>query len=134
MLSSLLRPIRRPHFTRAFAAKTRRNFDFSKQYYEVLGVEEEATPIQIRKAYFNLAKQYHPDLNVHKSEKDQALSQSKFQEVGEAYELLMDENMKKQYDRHLRGEDEDFLKDEENAEKRKHRKSKEEVEEDFKRR
>jgi curved DNA-binding protein CbpA len=50
-----------------------------KDYYEVLGVPKNASSKDIKKAYYNLAKQYHPDKN--KGDK------TKFQEVSEAYEV-----------------------------------------------
>ena len=66
----------------------------------MLGVESNATEIQIKKAYFNLAKKYHPDLNVHKDEEEQEKFKAKFQEVGEAYEVLADKKLKLEYDKH----------------------------------
>lgn len=65
-----------------------------RDYYEVLGVSRDAGPDQIKKAYRQLAKKYHPDLN--KDDKDAA---DKFKEVAEAYEVLSDEQKKAAYDR-----------------------------------
>ncbi|XP_075982006.1 dnaJ homolog l(2)tid, mitochondrial-like isoform X2 [Anticarsia gemmatalis] len=62
-------------------------------YYKVLGVSKNASAKDIKKAYYQLAKKYHPDAN----KSDPAASQ-KFQEVSEAYEILSDENKRKQYD------------------------------------
>ncbi|HWQ75665.1 MAG TPA: molecular chaperone DnaJ [Syntrophomonas sp.] len=65
-----------------------------RDYYEVLGVSRDAGPDQIKKAYRQLAKKYHPDVN--KDDKDAA---DKFKEVAEAYEVLSDEQKKAAYDR-----------------------------------
>ncbi|XP_013385706.1 protein tumorous imaginal discs, mitochondrial-like isoform X1 [Lingula anatina] len=64
-----------------------------QDYYEVLGVSKGASQKEIKKAYYQLAKKYHPDTN--KGDKSSA---KKFQEVAEAYEVLGDESKRKQYD------------------------------------
>lgn len=58
-----------------------------------LGVSKSATSKDIKKAYYELAKKFHPDTN--KGDKE---AQKKFQEVSEAYECLSDDNKRKQYD------------------------------------
>ncbi|CAH0561366.1 unnamed protein product [Brassicogethes aeneus] len=63
-----------------------------KDYYDVLGVSKNASTSDIKKAYYKLAKKFHPDVN-----KEQE-AQKKFQEVSEAYEILGDDNKRKQYD------------------------------------
>jgi molecular chaperone DnaJ len=65
-----------------------------RDYYEVLGVEKNATVDEVRKAYRKLARQYHPDVNPgdHQAEE-------KFKEINEAQEVLSDPDRKAQYDR-----------------------------------
>lgn len=62
-----------------------------KDYYEVLGVDKNASQADIKSAFRKLAKKYHPD---NKETGDEA----KFKEIGEAYAVLSDENKRKQYD------------------------------------
>ena len=65
-----------------------------RDYYEVLGVNKNATDDEIKKAYKKLAKKYHPDLNPD----DPKGAEAKFKEVGEAYEVLKDPQKRAQYD------------------------------------
>lgn len=53
-----------------------------RDYYEVLGVPRNASAKEVKKAYYQLAKKYHPDVN-----KNDPTSQKKFTEVSEAYEV-----------------------------------------------
>lgn len=66
-----------------------------RDYYEVLGVDKNASPDEIKKAYRKKAKQYHPDLNP--GDKD---AEAKFKETNEAYEVLSDEQKKARYDQY----------------------------------
>ncbi|XP_011310004.1 protein tumorous imaginal discs, mitochondrial isoform X1 [Fopius arisanus] len=64
-----------------------------KDYYEILGVSKNSAAKDIKKAYYQLAKKYHPDTN-----KNDPNASKKFQEVSEAYEILSDEAKRKEYD------------------------------------
>lgn len=68
-----------------------------KNYYEILGVEKEASESEIRKRYRKLAMQYHPDQNPGNPE-----AEEKFKEVAEAYGVLTDPVKRKEYDNCLR--------------------------------
>lgn len=65
-----------------------------RDYYEILGLDKNATEQEIKKAFRQLAKKYHPDLNPDNNEAEQ-----KFKEVNEAYEVLSDADKKARYDR-----------------------------------
>uniref|UniRef100_A0A1Q3FXA3 DnaJ homolog l(2)tid, mitochondrial n=1 Tax=Culex tarsalis TaxID=7177 RepID=A0A1Q3FXA3_CULTA len=64
-----------------------------KDYYSILGVAKNSSPKEIKKAYYQLAKKYHPDTN--KNDPDAG---RKFQEVSEAYEVLSDDTKRREYD------------------------------------
>jgi len=64
----------------------------SKSLYETLGVSENASSDEIKKAYRKLARKYHPDINKDESAVD------KFKEINGAYEVLSDSEKKAQYD------------------------------------
>ncbi|MBQ8837261.1 MAG: molecular chaperone DnaJ [Clostridia bacterium] len=66
-----------------------------RDYYEVLGVDKSASASEIKKAYYKLAKQYHPDVNPGDAE-----AEKKFKEINEAYAILSDEDKKAKYDQY----------------------------------
>lgn len=63
-------------------------------FYEILGVDKNASAEEIKSAYKKKAKQYHPDLNTSNPEE----AAEKFKEVNEAYSVLSDETKRKNYD------------------------------------
>ena len=66
-----------------------------RDYYEVLGINKNSTDSEIKKAYRTMAKQYHPDVNP-----GDKVSEAKFKEVSEAYEILSDSKKKNKYDQY----------------------------------
>ena len=64
-----------------------------RDYYEVLGVSKDADDATIKKAYRQLAKKYHPDMNPGDKE-----AEKKFKEASEAYAVLSDADKRRQYD------------------------------------
>jgi molecular chaperone DnaJ len=65
-----------------------------KDYYDILGVKKTATEDELKKAYRNLAKKYHPDKNKGNKE-----AENKLKEISEAYAVLSDKEKREQYDR-----------------------------------
>lgn len=63
-----------------------------KDYYKIMGLDEKATPEEIKKAYKKLARQFHPDVSKEKN------AEARFKEVGEAYEVLKDPDKRREYD------------------------------------
>ena len=64
-----------------------------RDYYEVLGVDKNADESTLKKAYYKLAKQYHPDTNP-----GDKVAEEKFKEANEAYEVLSDSTKRAKYD------------------------------------
>eukprot|EP00736_Rhodelphis_marinus_P008061 Rmarinus@m.2968 len=81
------------HFAANIGAKSGGS---KKDYYEVLGLNKDATTDQIKRAYHKQALKYHPDKNPDSVEK----AQKKFEQVTEAYEVLGDEEKRSLYDRY----------------------------------
>ncbi|MDR0522871.1 MAG: molecular chaperone DnaJ [Candidatus Methanoplasma sp.] len=67
-----------------------------RDYYEVLGVAKGASPDEIKKAYRQMAKRYHPDVSTESKEEAEA----KFKELSEAYEVLSDPQKRQAYDQY----------------------------------
>ena len=79
-------------FRQAFFHTTRRLLLTPKDPYGILGVSKNASAAEIKKAYYGLAKKYHPDTNKDPSAKD------KFAEIQSAYEILSDPKKREQFD------------------------------------
>jgi len=70
------------------------DFDVKKNYYDILGVKEDASAEEIKKAFKKAAVKHHPDRGGDKK---------KFQEMNEAYQVIGDEKKKGQYDAYRKG-------------------------------
>lgn len=66
----------------------------AENYYDILGVNKDASKEEIKKAYKKMAKKYHPDVNP-----DDKEAEEKFKKAGEAYEVLTDDEKRKNYDK-----------------------------------
>jgi molecular chaperone DnaJ len=62
-------------------------------YYEVLGIDRSASKEDVKKAFRQLARQYHPDVNKSSD------AEARFKEINEAYEVLSDDDKRSRYDR-----------------------------------
>ena len=69
----------------------------AKDYYKTLGLSDSASVAEVKKAFRQMAKTLHPD----KCKEEGA--EARFREILEAYEVLSDEDKKRQYDRHRKG-------------------------------
>ncbi|XP_071361042.1 dnaJ homolog subfamily A member 3, mitochondrial-like isoform X2 [Trachinotus anak] len=85
--------VRFPHVTSCHSFHTSSSLANKQDFYEVLGVSRTASQKDIKKAYYQLAKKYHPDTNP-----DDPEAKEKFAKLAEAYEVLSDEVKRKQYD------------------------------------
>ncbi len=65
-----------------------------RELYEVLGVDSKASPSELKKAYYKLAKQFHPDHNP-----NDKVAEDSFKEASTAYQILSDEEQRARYDR-----------------------------------
>lgn len=74
----------------------------NKNYYEILEVNEQATQQEIKKAYFKLAKKYHPDVNKSND------AEENFKKILEAYQVLYDNDSRKKYDNSLKNQNNNF--------------------------
>jgi DnaJ-class molecular chaperone len=66
----------------------------SKDYYNILGIDKNATKEDIKRAFRKLARKYHPDVNP-----DEPKSGEKFKEINEAYTILSDDKKREMYDK-----------------------------------
>ena len=69
-----------------------------RDYYEVLGVDKNASEDDIKKAFKKAAMKYHPDRFANASDAEKKEAEEKFKEVNEAYQVLSDSKRKQQYD------------------------------------
>lgn len=69
-----------------------------KNYYQILGVERTASDEDLKKAYRNLSKKYHPDLHNGKTDAEKKEAEEKFKEISEAYSILSDRKKREYYD------------------------------------
>ena len=80
-----LRKSLRKTFVRSYS-----DFDMKLDYYLKLGLTKSATESEIKRAFYALAKKYHPDIDNSNEEK--------FKDISNAYDVLSDPLLKKQYD------------------------------------
>ena len=66
-----------------------------KDYYNILGVNRNATEREIKQAYRKLARQHHPDVNP-----GDKSAEEKFKQINEAYEVLSDKEKRRKYDKY----------------------------------
>ena len=69
-----------------------------KDYYNILGIDKQATVDEIKKSYRKLSLKWHPDKWANKSNKEKKEAEEKFKNIAEAYSVLSDKNKRKEYD------------------------------------
>ena len=83
-----------PNISRVFQRQFHASYvQLSKDWYQVLGVPRDADAKIIKQAYFKMAKKYHPD--SHPNDKN---AKERFQEVSEAYDVLSDDDRRREFD------------------------------------
>ncbi|XP_068434794.1 dnaJ heat shock protein family (Hsp40) member A3a isoform X1 [Clinocottus analis] len=85
--------IKPPHAAGRLSFHTSATACSKQDFYQILGVPRTATQKEVKKAYYQMAKKYHPDTN-----KEDPQAKEKFAQLAEAYEILSDEGKRKQYD------------------------------------
>uniref|UniRef100_A0A8C9ZUN1 DnaJ homolog subfamily A member 3, mitochondrial n=1 Tax=Sander lucioperca TaxID=283035 RepID=A0A8C9ZUN1_SANLU len=85
--------VKSPHAACTLSFHTSAPASSKQDLYQILGVSRTASQKEIKKAYYQMAKKYHPDTN-----KDDPQAKEKFAQLAEAYEILSDEGKRKQYD------------------------------------
>ncbi|MFW5708944.1 MAG: DnaJ domain-containing protein, partial [Chloroflexota bacterium] len=65
----------------------------ARDYYDILGVQRNASKDDIKRSFRKLARQYHPDVS------EEPDAEAKFKEINEAYEVLADDEKRARYDR-----------------------------------
>lgn len=71
----------------------------SKDYYNILGIDKNASDSDIKKAFRDLSKKWHPDRHANGSEAEKKEAEEKFKDIAEAYGVLSDKEKRDKYDR-----------------------------------